>query len=84
MSRKPTSLTCLLVAIAMGQAIAQSGPTPQQDTVSKFDSFNKKMEHFFKVFPVPIVTYSTEAGSTFGLSKFNLFHHSKKDTILKF
>jgi hypothetical protein len=41
------------------------------------------MEHMFKVFPVPIATYSSEAGSTFGLAKFNLFHPSKKDLISK-
>ncbi|GAO41115.1 BamA/TamA family outer membrane protein [Flavihumibacter petaseus] len=54
---------------------------PAKDTLSKFDSFNKKMEHLFKIIPVPIVSYSTEAGTTIGLAKFNLFKLSKKDTI---
>src|SRR5687768_4519657 len=41
------------------------------------------MEALFKVLPAPIITYSSEAGNTFGLAKFNVFHPSKKDTISK-
>ena len=81
MNRRFT-LAALFIALSTCTLWGQSGSTPQ-DTLSKFDRFNAKMEHFFKVFPVPIVTYSTEAGSTFGLAKFNLFHPSKKDTISK-
>lgn len=33
--------------------------------------------------PVPLASYSTEAGSTFGLAKFNLFHVSRHDSISK-
>lgn len=53
------------------------------DTLSKFDSFNKKAEAFFKVFPVPIYTHTPEAGNIFGLAKFNVLSLSKKDTISK-
>jgi hypothetical protein len=53
------------------------------DTVqlSKFDSFNVKAERFFKIYPVPIVSYSEEAGNVFGLAKFNAFRLNKNDTI---
>jgi len=53
------------------------------DTVqlSKFDSFNVKAERFFKIYPVPIISYSTEAGNVFGLAKFNAFRLNKEDTI---
>ncbi len=57
--------------------------TEHSDTVqlSKFDEFNKKAENFFKVFPVPLVSYSEEAGNVFGLAKFNAFRLNKSDTI---
>ena len=61
---------------AMGQTIEK-----QKDTLTKFDKFNKKAEAFFKIFPVPIINYTQEAGTTIGLSKFNAFHPVKKDTI---
>ena len=51
------------------------------DTLSWFDSFNKKAEHLFKIIPVPIISYSQEAGQILGLAKFNAFQLSKKDTI---
>ena len=53
----------------------------KQDTLSKFYKFNQKAEKLFKYMPAPIITYSTEAGNTFGLAKFNVFRPSKKDTI---
>jgi len=56
--------------------------TTAKDT-SGFDSFNQKMEKLFKIIPVPLFSYSTEAGNTFGLAKFNLFDLSKKDTVSK-
>jgi outer membrane protein assembly factor BamA len=55
----------------------------KKDTLSKFDSFNAKAEHLFKILPVPLYSYSTEAGNTFGLAKFNLFQLKKSDTISK-
>ena len=57
--------------------------TVGKDSLSGFDSFNKKAEHLFKILPVPLYSYSTEAGNTFGLAKFNLFDLSKKDTVSK-
>jgi hypothetical protein len=54
-----------------------------KDSLSGFDSFNKKAEALFKVLPVPLYSYSTEAGNIFGLAKFNVFQLSKKDTISK-
>ena len=69
-------LTLLMSGINVG--LAQD---TQQDTLSGFDRFNKKAEAFFKVAPVPLISYSTEAGNVFGLAKFNAFHLSKKDTI---
>lgn len=55
----------------------------KQDSLDGFDSFNKKMERLFKIIPVPVFSYSQEAGNTFGLAKFNLINLSKKDTISK-
>lgn len=48
---------------------------------SKFDGFNEKAEKLFKIIPVPIVSYSQEAGQVFGLAKFNAFHLKKGDTL---
>ncbi len=39
------------------------------------------MEKLFKIIPVPLYSYSTEAGHTFGLAKFNLIDLSKLDTV---
>jgi hypothetical protein len=50
---------------------------------SKFDKFNKKMERLFKVIPVPLFGYSSEAGNMYGLAKFNLIDLSKKDKVSK-
>jgi len=72
----------MLFALGSICGFAQSDTTKQKaDTLSKFDQFNKKAEAFFKVFPVPLISYSTDAGNIFGLAKFNTFHTSKKDTI---
>jgi hypothetical protein len=54
-----------------------------KDSLSGFDRFNKKAEHLFKILPVPIYSYSPEAGNIYGLAKFNVFDLSKKDTISK-
>jgi hypothetical protein len=69
-----------------------SKPDANKDTLSKpaakndssgFDKFNTKAEHLFKILPVPIYSYSPEAGNIFGLAKFNVFSLSKKDTVSK-
>jgi outer membrane protein assembly factor BamA len=51
------------------------------DTLSKFDKFNKKAEALFQVLPFPMVTYSTETGTVFGLVKYNMVNLVKGDTI---
>ena len=56
---------------------------PKKDSLSGFDKFNKKGEALFKILPVPIYSYSPEAGNIFGLAKFNVLNLSKKDTISK-
>ena len=55
--------------------------TTATDSLSKFARFNKKAERFFKIFPVPIVSYSTETKSVFGLAKFNTVDLVKGDTL---
>lgn len=74
-----------LVLLCLGflQTYAQTDSTAQADTLSKFDAFNKKAEAFFKVAPVPLISYSTDAGNVFGLAKFNAFQLSKRDTVSK-
>jgi hypothetical protein len=71
---------------------SQSKTGSAQDTVPKtaakndssgFDKFNTKAEKLFKILPVPIYSYSPEAGNIFGLAKFNVFSLSKKDTVSK-
>jgi hypothetical protein len=58
-------------------------PKAGEDTLSKFDQFNKKAEHLFKILPVPIYSYNNLAGNIVGLAKFNVLSLSKKDTISK-
>jgi hypothetical protein len=60
---------------------SQDSATAKKSTVQKFNSFNKKMERLFVIIPVPIFSYSTEAGYVLGLAKFNLFDLSKNDTV---
>lgn len=70
--------------LSINGALAQTdAPEKPEDSLSKFDKFNKKAEKLFKVIPVPIVSYSTEAGNVIGLAKFNAFNPVKKDTISK-
>ncbi len=58
-------------------------PDNKKDSLSGFDKFNKKGEALFKILPVPIYSYSPEAGNIYGLAKFNVLNLSKKDTISK-
>ncbi|MBZ5858146.1 BamA/TamA family outer membrane protein [Flavihumibacter profundi] len=73
-------LFCFLFSLFLNGFTQDSTKAPK-DSLSKFDSFNQKMEHLFKIIPVPIFSYSPEAGQIFGLAKFNLFTLNKKDTI---
>jgi hypothetical protein len=74
---------CIIILLTIGlhSVFAQNTSPAPQDTLSKFDRFNKKAEAFFKVAPVPLIAYSTDAGNIFGLAKFNTFHLSKADTV---
>ena len=75
-------LLLTLFVLSLINALAQSDSTKQKsDSISSFNSFNKKAENFFKYCPVPLISYSTDAGNVFGLAKFNTFHASKKDTV---
>jgi outer membrane protein assembly factor BamA len=60
---------------------SQDSVLVESDTLSKFDSMNKRMERLFKIIPVPLYSYSTEAGHIFGLAKFNLIDLSKLDIV---
>jgi hypothetical protein len=82
MNKSLLLVTALFIFI-LSDAFSQSGNAVQPDTLSKFDRFNKKAEKLFKIIPAPIVTYSSEAGNTFGLAKFNVFRPSKKDSVSK-
>ena len=75
MKERKTLLTVVLVSIAV-YAFGQTAPA-KKDTMT----MSQKMERLFVYIPAPIITYSTEAGNTFGLAKFNLFRLNKKDTL---
>jgi hypothetical protein len=81
-----------MLLVCYDQIVAQNSTDSKKDTVSKqparkdstgFDRFNAKAEHLFKILPVPIYSYSPEAGNIYGLAKFNVFNLSKKDTVSK-
>lgn len=84
-------LLILASARNFGQSTAEKDSIPQnkdslpakKDSLSGFDKFNKKAEHLFTILPVPIYSYSPEAGNIYGLAKFNVLNLSKKDTISK-
>jgi hypothetical protein len=83
-----TAMILVLLTIQLPANSQESGKENQGDTtavtadsLSKFDRTNQKMEKLFKIIPVPLYSYSTEAGHTFGLAKFNLIDLSKNDTI---
>jgi len=81
-----------MLLVCYGRIVAQDSTESKKDTVSKepakkdssgFDRFNAKAEKLFKILPVPIYSYSPEAGNIYGLAKFNVINLSKKDTISK-
>ncbi len=49
--------------------------------ISEFTEFNKKAEKLFKIIPIPLYTYSSEAGNVFGLAKYNVVKLYKNDSI---
>jgi outer membrane protein assembly factor BamA len=73
----------LVLMLSGYNGLCQSKEIQEEDTLTRFDRFNQKAEKFFKIAPAPIITYSSEAGNTFGLAKFNVFHPSKKDSVSK-
>ncbi|HEY2647958.1 MAG TPA: BamA/TamA family outer membrane protein [Puia sp.] len=82
---------CMLL-VCCDRIFAQSSAELSKDSLSRqsakkdssgFDRFNAKGEALFKILPVPIYSYSPEAGNIFGLAKFNVLNLSKKDTISK-
>jgi outer membrane protein assembly factor BamA len=73
----------IILSLGAVRLMGQSSSGAKKDSLSGFDRFNKKAEHLFKILPVPIYSYSPEAGNIFGLAKFNVFDLSKKDTISK-
>lgn len=74
-----------MLTVILGQAQSDGTSTSVDSTEteapSKFDEFNKKAEHLFKIIPVPLYSYSTDAGHIVGLAKYNLFDMSELDTI---
>ena len=79
------SLLASINALAQSDStkVIQDSTATPKDSLDRFDRFNQKAEALFKILPVPLYSYSTEAGNIFGLAKFNLFNLSKKDTISK-
>ena len=82
----------IILGMSCIQSFAQSGEAVHKDSTAKpvakkdstgFDRFNAKAEHLFKILPVPIYSYSPEAGNIYGLAKFNVINLNKKDTISK-
>lgn len=78
----------LILLIVVGAPIFGQEDPPLADSLksgdnlgSKFDRINSKIEAAFKIIPVPVVSYSKEAGNTVGLAKFNAFRLNKNDTI---
>ena len=62
-------------------ALLKQSSKLNNDSLTKFQKFNKKAEKLFKFLPVPVSSYSNETGSVFGLAKYNLVSLVKSDTI---
>ncbi len=77
------SLFIVLFFANLYSGLCQSDSATAPKPLSKFDKFNAKAENLFKVMPVPLFSYSLDAGNVFGLAKFNLFHLYKNDTITR-
>lgn len=71
---------CVLITFLLWPFFLEASVT-DSDTISKVDEISAKAEAFFKKFPVPMYSYSTEAGHIFGLAKYNLFKLSKDDLV---
>lgn len=78
---RPISLTLLLIINMSIICFGQEKETSVSDTLSKLERTNKKLEGLFQIIPVPLYSYSVEAGHTFGLAKFNLIDLSRVDSV---
>ncbi len=76
------TLAIVLATVVTIGAVAQEEKSASTDSLSKFDKFNQKAEKLFKILPVPMYSYSSDAGNIFGLAKFNVFSTDKSDTSL--
>lgn len=74
-------IRCASVKNKDAQNSSALAETKKTDTLTKFQKFSDKGEALFKILPVPIIAYSTESGTIFGLAKYNLIDLVKKDTI---
>lgn len=87
-------LALLIACTSIAQDVAKkdttktsvAADTTKQDTTEsnftkKFNEFNKKGEYLFTILPVPLYSYSVDAGNIFGLAKYNLISMDKRDTI---
>lgn len=74
-------ISCASVKNKDTQSTSELAETKKTDTLTKFQKFSDKGEALFKILPVPVVAYSTESGTIFGLAKYNLIDLEKKDTI---
>jgi outer membrane protein assembly factor BamA len=72
----------VLAAVVTTGVVAQDEKSASSDSLSKFDRFNQKAEKLFRILPVPMYSYSSDAGNIFGLAKFNVFSTDKSDTTL--
>ncbi len=84
--QKNTILLFLLALVSLNtkanyDIYLSKNDTIVEDSLSKFDRINKKAEKLFKILPFPMVSYSTETGTLFGLAKYNLIKLVKGDTI---
>ncbi len=74
-------MTLFLTGTLISAQVTRQKDPVTQDTLSKFDKTNRKMEALFKIIPVPIYSYSTEAGHTIGFAKYNLINLNRNDII---
>lgn len=79
--RKVYILTLFTLLFAFSLFAAPDSTQVKADTLSDFDRVNSRMEALFKIIPVPLYSYSTEAGHVFGLAKFNLIDLSEIDSV---
>jgi hypothetical protein len=66
---------------AIATADSTKKDTTESNFTKKFNEFNKKGEYLFTILPVPLYSYSIDAGNIVGLAKYNLVNLNKSDTI---